>query len=254
MLNVFICEDNAKHRNEIQKCVSDCIMIYDLDIKIALSTGDPEAVVTAVSEKSLAGLYFLDVNLNHEIDGIALAKIIRKYDPRGFIVFITTHDEALPVTFKYMLEAMDFVLKEEFASIKDRIYSCILNAWEKYTSKPNDLQKNYSFSVFDKVITVPLFDIVYFATSVNNKHKILLNTLNAVYEFRSSLSELSSTLDSSFYRCHHAFIINLQHVSYFDTNTQTIFFKKGGSCLVSDRKKKELILLLKNIDKKGGSH
>ena len=49
--------------------------------------------------------------------GLDIAKEIRKKDPNATIVFVTTHSEFMPVTFKYRVAALDFIdkaLNDEF--------------------------------------------------------------------------------------------------------------------------------------------
>ena len=43
--------------------------------------------------------------------GLDIAKEIRKKDPNATIVFVTTHSEFMPVTFKYRVAALDFIDK-----------------------------------------------------------------------------------------------------------------------------------------------
>ena len=45
------------------------------------------------------------------MSGLELAVKLREYDPRGFIVFITAHDDMMFETFRYRLEALDYIVK-----------------------------------------------------------------------------------------------------------------------------------------------
>ena len=244
MLNIVICEDNLPHKKQVEKCVENCIIIHNLDMKIALSTDNPNKVVEYLKKEQRSGLYFLDVDLNHQINGINLASIIRDYDPRGFIVFITSHAEALPLTFHYKVEAMDFILKDEFFDFQKKIYDCILNAQKKYTQKVTELQKNFSITVYDKILTVEYSKIIYFETSVNNIHKIFLHSSDGVYEFYGALYKVESMLDEDFFRCHNSYIINIKQVLSLNMKTREVYFREGGSCPVSSRKLKALAKIL----------
>lgn len=142
MLNVIICEDNENQRKRITKFIEDSIMIENLDMKIALSTENPMEIIEYLNKNEISGLYFLDVDLQSDINGIKLAEVVREYDPRGFIVFVTTHAEMSYLTFLYKVEAMDYIIKDNIEIIKDRIHQCILNAHKKYSSKTTEMQKN----------------------------------------------------------------------------------------------------------------
>lgn len=47
------------------------------------------------------------------MNGFELAQEIRKFDPRGFIIFITTHAELSYMTFTYKVEALDYIIKDD---------------------------------------------------------------------------------------------------------------------------------------------
>lgn len=56
-------------------------------------------------------MLFLDIQLEADINGIKLASEIRKHDPVGNIIFVTSHSELTYLTFVYKVAAMDFILK-----------------------------------------------------------------------------------------------------------------------------------------------
>ena len=71
------------------------------------------SLLEKIKETGEVGIYFLDIDLKTDMTGLTLAQEIRKYDPRGFIIFITTHSEMSYMTFIYKLEALDFILKDD---------------------------------------------------------------------------------------------------------------------------------------------
>lgn len=244
MLNVFICEDELEHKALIQKHVEKCITIYNLNIRIALSTDNPEEIVEYINKNNGCGLYFLDVDLNHEIDGLKLALLIREYDPRGFIVFVTTHEEAMPLIFHHKVEALDFIIKEDFSDIQERIYSCTLNAHTKYaTADISEHQKTFSFYVFDKLISIEYSNILYFETS-SAPHKIKLYTVEGIYEFYGSLNDLEQKLGEPFYRCHQSILVNTTQILELDKIKKIISLGNGATCMVASRRIQRLIELL----------
>ena len=111
MLKIFLCEDNSTQRTKISTLINNIIENENFDMKLIISTESPQDILDYVSTNKTTGLYFLDVDLNSNINGIELAQIIRKYDPKVFIVFITTHEEMNYLTFKYKVEAMDYIIK-----------------------------------------------------------------------------------------------------------------------------------------------
>lgn len=113
MLPVFICEDNRMQRERLTKYIEDYIMVEHFDMKLELSTGDPFELVSRMPTHQGMGLYFLDIDLGQpDMNGFELAQEIRKFDPRGFIIFITTHAELSYMTFTYKVEALDYIIHE----------------------------------------------------------------------------------------------------------------------------------------------
>jgi two-component system response regulator AgrA len=235
LLNIFICEDNNKQRDRFIKLVEDIIMIENLDMKLALSTENPNDILDYLSNNEGTGLYFLDIDLKSTINGIQLAEKIREFDPRGFIVFITTHAEMSYLTFIYKVEAMDYIIKDNYDNIRERIHQCITNANTKYSSKTTELQKNFTIKVDDKIINVEYDKILFFETS-KNIHKVVLHAENRQVEFYSQMKEIEDKLgDDIFYRCHKSFIVNKNKIKEIDVKNRIAYMSNGDECLISTR-------------------
>jgi len=177
-----------------------------------------------------AGLYFLDYNLNHQgMDGKGLAEEIRKYDPRGFIVFITSDAKAHRLTFQHKVEALDYIVKGE-PDVSERVRECINDANEKYTAKATALQDNSVFKLADDVkgffgksslakdsnVAIENDKILYFATEPDIKHTIIIYTTNGRITSPGSLKQVEASMDSRFFRCQNNLIVNLDKVTGID--------------------------------------
>lgn len=162
MLKVFICEDNKEQRERFSKIVQDIILIENYDIELDLVTSNPNELINYIEHNDLTGVYFLDIDLKSEINGIELAAKIRKYDPRGFIIFVTTHAEMSYLTFMYKVEAMDYIIKDNYNNIKERIRQCIVDAHTKYSAKSTELQKVFTIKSDDKIVNIEYRKILFF--------------------------------------------------------------------------------------------
>ena len=180
------------------------------------------------------GIYFLDIDLNSDINGMKLAQQIRLFDPRGFIIFITAHSELSYMTFQYRVEAMDFVLKDSPAEAKVKIRECLLNAMERYTLQTNKTHKVYTVEAGGRKISVDHEDIFFFETSVNI-HKVILHARDRQIEFSGTIKELAGTLGGDFVRCHRSFLVNKNNIKEIDSKKRIIYFTNGESCLMSTR-------------------
>lgn len=132
MIDIYICEDIQKQRELIAHYVKTAILIKEQDMKLRLSTDKPQELIDKLKDSKNTGLYFLDIALQSSKNGLVLAKEIREYDPRGFIVFITSHSELSFMTFQYKVEALHFILKDESKQLQSCISDCIENVNKKY--------------------------------------------------------------------------------------------------------------------------
>ena len=67
MLKVYVCEDITVQREKIKKIVENIILMEDLDMELAVVTGDPEEMLEVVKQSGEVGIYFLDIDLKAEI-------------------------------------------------------------------------------------------------------------------------------------------------------------------------------------------
>ena len=239
MLHIFVCEDDAAQRKAVVQTIHNTVLIEELDMRLVLDTADPHELLETVKTSQNTGIYFLDIDLNCDMNGMKLAQQIRKFDSRGFIIFITAHSEMSYMTFQYRVEAMDFVLKDNPAEAKVKIRECLLHAWERHTLQTNKVHKTYTIEIGERKISVDYQDILFFETS-SNIHKVILHAKDRQIEFSGTMKDLENTLDDSFVRCHRSFLANRNNIKEVDTKNRILYFVNGESCLMSTRMMKEI--------------
>lgn len=234
MLDIFVCEDQDSQRQRIVEIIGDIVLMEELDMRLAFDTKDPYALLEQVKASQNTGIYFLDIDLGSDMNGMQLAQKLRLLDPRGFIIFITAHSELSYMTFQYRVEAMDFVLKDNPAEAKVKIRECLLRAMERYTLQTNRTHKVYTAQVGGRKIAVDYEDIFFFETS-SNIHKVILHGRDRQIEFSGTIKELAGTLGGDFVRCHRSFLVNKNNIKEIDSKKRIIYFTNGESCLMSTR-------------------
>ena len=80
MLKVYICEDIEIQRNRMKKIIENLIYIENLDMEVELASNNPNEIIERVQKTEEVGIYFLDIDLKADMDGLELASEIRKYD------------------------------------------------------------------------------------------------------------------------------------------------------------------------------
>jgi len=252
-MTIFICEDDPYYQDMLYKCVKGLLSweSYD-DIALACPTDDPAKLIGYIKEHKGSGLYFLDIELGGGYNGVEIAKEIRQYDPRGFIVFVTSHQKYMDLTFEYKIEALDYIQKEDAGTVQDKVYKCIENAYNKYVSR--DEKSFYIFKATgNQWISCEHEDILFMRSDPDDARRIIVHTKKRQYTTYSSLDNLSKTLTSgSFFRCHRSYILNLRNIPLRDgaiifSGDNKIIMHDGCECLVSVRKKRGLLELVNNM-------
>lgn len=236
MLSIYICEDNLGQLRYYKKLINNIILMEEYEMKLQAAVTNPRKLLNIAVAKQerekVGGFYLLDLELNSDMDGFALAKEIRKFDPRAFIVFITTHSEMTLLTFQYQIEAMDFILKDESWNVTSRIRSCLIAAQNRYYIAPQISM--IAFKSGTHTIQMEQNTILYI-TAAEVSHKIQVVTDHGVREFYGTLRSCAKLLDSNFIRCHKATLVNIKHVVGVDRKTCTLTFFNGQTCFASTR-------------------
>ncbi|MBS5822586.1 MAG: response regulator transcription factor [Clostridium argentinense] len=245
MLNVIICEDNSRQRKQIKNTVENSIVSNSLNLNIALCTDSPKKVLNYLKEnRNSVGVYFLDIDLGSDVNGLILAKNIRKYDPDGYIIFITVHSELSYMTFEYKVEAMGFIPKDDMLLLSNKIKDNLLTAYNRYMNKAeNDDENKNNFIMIESgyhKINVSYENILFFET-IPATHKIRVHTFKGQIEFYGSIKELKDKLNDDFYHSHRSYLVNIKNIKEIDKKRLLICMKNDEECYVSIRRLRGLI-------------
>jgi len=242
MLSVFVCEDNLKQLKHIESIICDYAALKGDDVELTLSTDNPVEILDYLeSHPCQNALYILDVDLQHEINGIVLASKIRQYDAFGKIVFVTTHAELSYLTFRYKVEAMDYIIKDNQKDVAERVKECIETAHARYLD--NTRQKEcYQVKTGDGVRHIPVDEIMFFE-SHHMSHKLILHTKSTRIEYYGSLSDVAE-ISSDFLRCHKSFVINTKNIRFVNKTKREVEMVNGEIALVTAKKIKSLLEIM----------
>ncbi|WP_314059525.1 LytTR family DNA-binding domain-containing protein [uncultured Vagococcus sp.] len=238
MVPIYICEDQRHYQEMLAKQISQYCLIKAYDLKIISIANRPEETLDRLKENPQLGIYFLDVDLKDKaMDGFQLGEAIRKLDPRGFIIYVTTHGDLSFETFNYRIEAMDYILKDEVKALPLRIRQCLDSVVERLYDDQTDAGSYFSIKIFNEVHHILVTDILYFETS-SNTHRILLHGTRKQLEFFGKLSEIETRLGESFIRSHRSYLVNRDYIRAVDYNTGQLRMANEGVCLMSRKMRK----------------
>lgn len=245
MLNIFILEDDFLQQSRIETVIKDVISKKSLKCKGPEIYGKPSQLLDAITERGSHQLFFLDVEIKgEEKKGLDIAKEIRKKDPNATIVFVTTHSEFMPVTFKYRVAALDFIdkaLNDEF--FYERVRLAIEYTMDKLGATIT--QDSFTFETSMAHVQVPFNNILFFETSPTI-HKVILHTKEERMEFYASISEVERA-DERLYRCHRSFIVNPENILKINKEEKMAMFDNNIGCPISRTKYRGLLEKVKSM-------
>ena len=244
MIPIYLCDDEAAVRREIRKELEKEILISGYDMKIICDSGSPEEVLDAAAKIGKRGIFFLDVDLkNDRYTGFTLGQAVRKLDPRGFLIYVTAYGELAFDTFRYKLEALDYIVKDDREEMFRGIRKCLEIIKDRLKEEQGEDGEYFTVKFMDTVRHIPVDEIIYFETG-GKSHRIILHGLKENMDFTGSIRELQKTMSGKFMRVHRAYLVNTQRIRLLDIKEMKIIFTNGEECPFSRKVKYELMSLL----------
>ena len=230
MLPVYICEDDEKIRAAQKEYLEKQILMEGYDMEIVLCSGHPREIIQAVKESPGRGIYFLDIELVGEpMDGFGLGQEIRKLDSRGFLIYVTAFPDLAFETFRYHLEALDYIVKGNQDKMQEGIRHCLKVITERMQKEKGEEREFFSVKVMDVVKHIPVDEIVFFETA-GRTHRIELHGENDRIDFIGSMQELEEQLGERF---HRAYLVNVEQIAQLNLKGREILMKNGEKCMFS---------------------
>lgn len=240
MLPIYICEDEGQIREAERRWLEKQILIEGYDMEVALCTGSPEELLEALKEERRQGIYFLDVELKGEsMDGFGLGQEIRKLDSRGFLVYVTAFQELAFETFRYHLEALDYICKQDVKGVYEGISRCLRIIEARVGAEQGERQEYFTVKTLDIIRHIPISDILYFATS-GRTHRIELHAGQERLDFLGSIQELEERLKERFLRVHRAYLVQICHIAEVDFKNKEVVLKNEEHCPFSRAARQKL--------------
>lgn len=163
-----------------------------------------------------------------KMDGLKTARLVRRRDDRVLLIFITNMVQY--AVEGYSVDAMDFIIKPvSYTGLKVRLDRALLRL-RRNTSGHIEIRNS------DGTHSVPISEICYVETC---SHKVVLHTKNRILPANTSMRALEQELGSRlFFRCHAAFLINLNYVDKIQGNDIWV----NGECLSISRYRRKAFL------------
>ncbi len=237
MIEIFICDDEDTVRHQIRTALEWKILVENYDMKVVCSAANAQELLDA-AENGKRGIYFLDVELkDREWDGFRLGRELRRRDPHGILVYITSYGDLAWRTFQYHLEAFDHIVKGA-EPIGPSVSRCLDEIQARLLAERQAPAETFTLRAGEMVRHIPLCDILFFETAPT-PHHVFLHTSNSRIDFLGSLNELETQLGHQFIRTHRAYLVAADKIETVDLK-QNKLWAGGHECMLSRAGKAKL--------------
>jgi len=227
-MEIIICDADKTTREEYVSFISGHVMMTEFKMEVVLETADADEVLDYIKDNPAMRLYFLDIDLQSEKNGLDLAHEIRQNDNVGPIVFITDRVELMSLTFEYGLSALGFIVKSDADLLRDRLVYYLNLVNERFLIQDGRKEK-FVYKAGFKIAREEVSDILFFQVAEKGDKRIEMHTKNGVEEFYGKIAEIETKSDR-FFRCDRSCVVNVDNISTINVETGEIEMVTGDIC------------------------
>lgn len=198
-MRIAICDDSTQDARFVQNMVSSWVKNRNIKLQTETFSSAESFLFHYVEDKNF-DILLLDIEMGN-MDGVTLAKRIRKDNDTVQIVFITGFADY--ISEGYEVSALHYLMKpvqeEKLFTVLDRA--------------ANALQKTARFLLLPaegKMCRMPVSTIVYAEAFA---HSVEIHTVQETIPAKLSISELEKQLGDGFIRCHRSYLVGLKYIS-----------------------------------------
>ncbi len=211
-INFAICDDNRIDSQYVNELIKKWTRNkkYQIHIDIFQSA---EAFLFHYTQNKEYDILLLDIEMK-KMDGVTLARMIRKSNKSVQILFITGYSQYIAEG--YDVEALHYLMKP----IKEEKMFDVL---DRAVTKLIQNEKHLLLKLSDEMIKIPLHEIIYIDV---NRNYVTIHA-NKDYTLKKTLGEIEKELDEKFFRIGRSAIVNLKYITRI-TKTE-VFLSNGFS-------------------------
>lgn len=227
-MNIAIYEDNREFAEQLERYI--CRYTHFSPV---INTGRRDELERYIAGTVQPTLYFLDIVLDGEDNGLAIAELIAARKRSDLIVFLTAYKDRILGNPFYLTKAYSIIFKDS-KTLTQEIAATI------------DLAKR---SLVDKCLLrvigktenlyIP-FDSILYVEHIKGSNKVCIHCIEGRYTVRDTLTAIHSKLDERFARCHRAYIVNCRMIERINKSDCTVHFVNGSVCPYSQLMKGNL--------------
>ena len=201
MLKIAICDD-SRTDVEMLECSFDKLHQYPIEYDVYFS--GKELLEYHTLHEEVYHLYIFDIEMP-QINGLELAKEIRKRDAKALFVFLTSYTH-------YVMDVFDVITFDYISKpiTSEKLESVLLKAMQYL----NLIKQDFVFQFRKNQFRLNCDDILYFE---KKGRQAVIHTISDTYKTNMTTEELWKQLDDKvFSHIHVSYIINLGHIKAID--------------------------------------
>lgn len=212
-IQLAICDDSAADRDYVEAMVRRWVQARGAAVEIRQYTS-AENFLFRVPDDGGADLLLLDIEMG-DMDGVTLAKKLRRDNEAMQIVFITGYSDYIAEG--YEVSALHYLMKPVK---EEKLFPVLDRAAEKLRKD----EKMLYMELPGETVRIPIYAIRYADVQGNYVSVHAERT----YTAKMTLRELEGSLDDRFYRVGRSAIVNLSRIARV---TRTEIFLSDGSSI-----------------------
>lgn len=209
MYRIAICEDDLAQLNYLKNCVEN--IFEDIETQVEISAYNSGKGMIENDLKKI-DIFLLDIQME-ELNGMDVAKILRKNNNNAEIIFVTAIIDYVQEGYK--VRAYRYLLKPiKIEELKEHLLSCI-----DEISKKRD---NYIIlKTRGKINKIPVDEVTYIEVI---RRDIIVHTVDGEdYTVKNSMDNIEKSLKQyNFFRCHKSYLLNIDYVQAIQGNIVTV--------------------------------
>ena len=212
-----ICDDSDTDRQYVSGLVNQWAANAGHTVQISTFIS-AENFLFLYAEKKDYDILLLDIEMG-TMDGVMLAKCIRKENELVQIVFITGFPDFMAEG--YEVSALHYLMKPV---AREKLFAVL----DKAAQNLNKNEKQLCISFDRQTEFIPFSKITYIEAQ---KQYVAVHTDAREYRMKASLADTEKELDEYFFKCQRSFIVNLRHV--LQIGSDHVVLKSGTEVPIS---------------------
>lgn len=218
VLGVIVCDDDLFMLETSAKTARKCIKDNGIPASVICATTDFKEALLFIEKNPGAYLYFLDIDFGKaNLNGVDIAKAIKRAEPRSKIVFVTSHSDMGMNVLKSGVEAFGFIEKTANENKLLLEYKKYFYLALQVTEQPREdvISDGYVKLLIgiDEYIDLPISQILYVESDKSVSHFVCYHTVDgSSVSVRDTIENVLINLGGDFMKSHRSVIINKNYV------------------------------------------